>query len=189
MTAKNTFENPDFSYPEDVMAAADSVLTSRKATDLDRVNAVTQYARAMTMRDADSLTVVLRRIDDVTAQLSTPDVRALLLMYKASMLKAAYQYFSYKIVDNVLPLDSLPEDPALWSVQHFQHQIQSCVDQAIMELESVQCNPLNRYAAIVKWYPDNRSDDDSQLKYSPYLRDFIFYHAIQCVEGNRGRRG
>ncbi len=185
MTAKNTFENPDFSYPEDVMAAADSVLTSRKATDLDRVNAVTQYARAMTMRDADSLAVVLRRIDDVTAQLSTPDVRALLLMYKASMLKAAYQYFSYKIVDNVLPLDSLPEDPALWSVQHFQHQIQSCVDQAIMELESVQCNPLNRYAAIVKWYPDNRSDDDSQLKYSPYLRDFIFYHAIQCVEGNR----
>lgn len=185
MTAKNTFENPDFSYPEDVMAAADSVLTSRQATDLDRVNAVTQYARAMTMRDADSLAVVLRRIDDVTAQLTAPDARALLLMYKASMLKAAYQFFSYKIVDNVLPLDSLPDNPALWSVQHFQHQIQSCVDQAIVELESVQCNPLKRYAAIVKWYPNNRTDDDSQLKYSPYLRDFIFYHAIQCVEGKR----
>ena len=185
MTAKNTFENPDFSYPEDVMASADSVLASRKATDLDRVSAITQYARAMTMRDADSLAVVLRRLDNVMAQVTAHDARALLFIYKASILSAAYQFFEYKIEGNELPLDSLPDNPELWSTQDFDYQIQSAVHQAFEEVESVQCNPLNRYSAIIKWYPDNAPDDSSQLKYSPYLRDFIFFHAIQCMADSR----
>ena len=136
MSAKNTFENPDFSYPEDVMVSADSVLASRKATDLDRVSAITQYARAMTMRDADSLAVVLRRLDNVMAQVTAHDARALLFMYKASILSAAYQFFEYKIEGNELPLDSLPDNPELWSTHLRKWKACNAIHSIVIQLSS-----------------------------------------------------
>ena len=178
---RSTFANPDFSFPEDVMSVADSVLASRKATDLDRVNAMTQYASAALSRDRDSLAMVVRRVDTELKRLTQPDARALMLMYKATLLRFAYNVYDYKIYSTVAPLDSLPESFELWSELQYNQQIKLLVDQAIEVMQPVQRSQLTRYDSILRWYSLYGERNDNQLKYAPYLRDFIFKYAIACV--------
>lgn len=187
-TGMNSFENPDFSFPADVIASADSVMTSRKASDLDRTCAVMQFSYASLMRDPDSISVVLQRINDILTQISKHDARALLLMYKAATLRAVYNNLGYKINSNIAPTETLPDNLELWTEQQFDEQIKLLVTDAIKEMEHLQKSPLSRYKNILKWYPKDKIDEDNQLKYSPYLRDFIFHFAINCIINDNGER-
>ena len=185
--SKSTFENPDFSYPQDVIHTADSVLNSPAASDLDRVNAVTQFATAKLLFDYDSVAVVYNRINQTAERITQPDAKALILIYKAAFLRSVHS-MSHGDID--APLDPLPDNPEMWSNEQFISQINPLIDQAIQTLEPVQLNPITQYGSIVSWYPFQKPEITTQLKYSPYLRDLIYYMATEYVinSGNQSLR-
>lgn len=172
------FKQPDFAYPQNVVAQADSLLKvadKLKGTDADltRLMAVMERVVAQTSIDADNS---FAQPAFVAAQAEkaglTSAGRAMLLAYEAGLYNAIYSANKYKYDKVDAPLEPYPADVALWSGQQFRTRIFELLAQAA---GLAGAEPLSTFKPCLSY-------SDQALMYLPTVADFIRNYRLDIYQ-------
>lgn len=171
-TPKSTFLNPDFAFPDDVRRDASPAFTKGLKTNdpVMALNAAMQLAVADRLTSRDSIGSVISRYDRVAAAFGQP-WRSLALILKARQLNDVYRSSAWKFNQRVLPLDSLSDEPMLWSGAQFRQCIGQTVREVMSAQNSLQSMSLSTISALL-----TDSEDAEKAGFSVF--DFATY---QCI--------
>lgn len=174
--ARADFDSPDFAYPATVIADADSVL--RHATGLDRIRAVMQITRAKSLVAPDSLMAMPAFVGRVAATEKNPELRGLLILFQADVMKEYYNKVQYKVDGLDAPARPRPADISEWTGEQLEDCITELCDSAISMLKPYMGSPLDRYTTIIKCENDSKP-------FFPTLGDFVYAQAYNYCDRNR----
>ena len=163
---KNTFQTPDFNFPQEVEANARPVLEKalRTGDQNKAVRATLQISESRLVVSDHKLTEVMSFIDSVSqVGKFAPDYRALLYLYESQALDRLYNYKRGG--------DDESDDISLWTNAKRDSLKNALLDQALDPLGngdiSVLRTPVTKYKDIL--YPG----DEWGQRCMPYLYDLI----------------
>lgn len=172
-TAKaNTFETPDFAYPETVIANAERVLRS-DASDIDVVKAVVQLAVANNERSSASFNETVALVDSV-AKARSGATSAILYSLEAQIVS---QLGASIYSDRQLPLDEpFPADMAKWSEDMFRLKVLDLCRKSLADPQLLKNSPIEQ------WKPLLYTLSDEQAKLCPDLYTLLAARAQSYTE-------
>lgn len=136
---KNSFQTPDFAYPQDVVRNAGAEYDKAlKAQDgLNALRAAIQMNIAETSVDAEGdAGASIRRYNELGQSLAAP-WNSMAWLLSAKLYTDIYQNDSWKFIQRKLPLDKFPENVQEWSADMFALKTLEDVHNAIDGLEGV----------------------------------------------------
>lgn len=133
---------PDFSYPRDVLARADSLIKAAKSLPAEeagaqRLAALELIARASRSIDPDSAFSLPERIAKMADAEPSAAARAMMHMLEAQVLCNIYTEDRWKYDRIEIPATPLPADISAWSGEQFKAQIDFLVRLAVNEAKAV----------------------------------------------------
>lgn len=142
---------PDFSYPRDVLARADSLIKAAKSLPAEeagaqRLAALELIARASRSIDSDSAFTLPERIAKMADAEPSAAARAMMHMLEAQVLCNIYTEDRWKYDRIEIPATPLPADISAWSGEQFKAQIDSLVRLAVNEAKAVPEAPIAPFA-------------------------------------------
>lgn len=175
-TMPNTFANPDFAFPKDVKANAQSALRDALASgnSLDALRAAVQISVADNLVSRDSIAVSTALLANLSDQLPAP-YSQLASLLEAQFYAGLYSSDRWNIDRRVLPADSLGDNPMLWGVDNFKNKINALTARAFRTLpQSDRCRSLTDFEGLI-------TDTKLADRQGYLLYDFIGY---KCLELN-----
>lgn len=174
----NTFDTPDFSFPETVIANAETKLTP-EASDADAVLAMTQLAIARMSVSRDAAPQVMAQIDSLAS--ARGGVAAALLYTLEARMLVDIKNNNWSSGSRTLPLsDPFPENPEEWSADMFRLRVLELSRKALAQPQLLKSVPAGA------WKPVFTQLTDSQLLVCPDMYAFV---AMQSVEVLRSIAG
>lgn len=142
---------PDFSYPRDVLARADSLIKAAKSLPAEeagaqRLAALELIARASGSIDPDSAFTLPGRIAKMADAEPSAAARAMMHLLEAQVLCNIYTEDRWKYDRIEIPATPLPADISAWSGEQFKAQIDSLVRLAVNEAKAVPEAPIAPFA-------------------------------------------
>lgn len=171
MHAASVVEQPDFAFPQTVIANADSVLRVSKSPQ-QRMAAVMQIATSKYLIDRDSIEAVNDILANYSEKATEPATKALLDLYRIEMLSKAYQRNRYRYDQINAPLTPLPQNPREWSGEQFRMVIKDLINQVIEIAPDLKAIEISAFDDVIS------SSDNSRIFY-PRLSDFVYLMANQ----------
>lgn len=171
MHAASVVEQPDFAFPQTVIANADSVLRVSKSPQ-QRMAAVMQIATSKYLIDRDSIEAVNDMLANYSEKATEPATKALLDLYRIEMLLKTYQRNRYRYNQINVPLTPLPHNPREWSGEQFRMVIKDLINQTIGIAPDLKAIEISAFSDVIS------SSDNSRIFY-PRLSDFVFLMANQ----------
>ncbi|MCM1153111.1 MAG: MG2 domain-containing protein [Muribaculum sp.] len=152
-TAKveNTFSNPDFAFPKDVSANAETVLVKSRRTDNygQALKAAMQLCIAHNLISKDSVVESLSLLKDLAASFPAP-YSQLADLLQASIYKDIYSSNPSQFNNRILPADSVPSDPMLWNASMFRNRINSLLSSVLTNIpDDDKTLPLTDFSDVV----------------------------------------
>lgn len=147
----NTFESPDFAFPEIVAKNAADVYAgaSGRGHWLKALNAAMQLCVVQMQTNASATDSCLQILAEPEVKAPSP-YNGLAKMIKASLLCDYYNDNSWQISERILPQDSIPESVALWDRDMFQSNILRLVSSAINDCSGFLSAPIADFSSILK---------------------------------------
>lgn len=178
-TAKNkpmSQGTPDFAYPEKVEADALRQLDrALRADDGDAaVGALVKFGLAKAQVSADSIPVVLEKVEAVRNTSGSVAVRSLLALLEARIYLSVYQQDEYIIDERETIAGASASDYSLWSRSQFLAKVNSLTDEAMKPREELLAIPLDSYKEVIDF-------ERAMLTFYPSLYDFVANQSIQCL--------
>lgn len=168
---------PDFAYPDKVASTAlrdlNAALKSGDGEAL--VNALVRFGLAKTAVSADSMPVVLKRIELVSTESDNLAVKALLNLLEAKIYTELYGHNSYAINRRATVAGLAGDNYELWSKSQFEAKVKALTDSAISYRKELLELPLTDYQTVISYERD-------VLAFYPTLYDFVAYQAIGCLD-------
>ena len=121
-TTVNTFESPDFAFPQTVAKNAEQAYSqfTAKGDGLGQLRALMQITCAESSRDAGTLQPAVTRILDCAHTQANTQIAALMNLYAATVAQSVYMNNSWQFNRrNDLPLTPRPADMTEWSGDMF----------------------------------------------------------------------
>ncbi len=173
--SKNTFENPDFAFPRDVMRNADkeyasAVNNKEWAKALQAAMQMCVSEQAVSSEAADSCVMIF---DNVAKAMPQP-YSALARLMQASVLRQAYQSDSWTYEQRNLPADQLPESISLWDKRMFADSVLNLVKEAQAGL-GFGTESIVNYPRIIQ------VNGKASLSEPFTLSDFIYWKSLECL--------
>lgn len=165
---------PDFAFPQQVIAAADPVL--RDGSGLARMQALMQIICANSAIDPDSVFTAPAKVEALIATEKSPDIRGLLMLYEARLLSGIYQSNSYKYNQVDAPLTPRPESIAEWSGAQFRAAVSELISAGMEQIQLQARRPLREYLQVI-------NASDASMRYYPTLGDFAYASARTSLQG------
>ena len=165
---------PDFAFPQQVIAAADPVL--RDGSGLSRMQALMQIICANSAIDPDSVFTAPAKVEALIATEKSPDIRGLLILYEARLLSGIYQSNSYKYDQVDAPLTPRPESIAEWSGAQFRAAVSELISTGMEQIQLQERRPLREYLQVI-------NASDASMRYYPTLGDFAYASARTSLQG------
>lgn len=172
-TSKNM---PDFAYPVKVEnnALADLDAAMKADNGPAMVNALVRYGLAKTSVSADSVPVVLEKINRVESQTGDAVVTSLLRLLQARIYTSVYRDDAYRISRRANTGAGADGDYTLWSKAQFAEKVTALVNEAVAPRETLLATPLDTYSAALVFNRD-------MLTFYPTLYDFVANQSIECL--------
>lgn len=172
----NTFEQPDFAFPETVSANASVAFDkAMKGGDYTRaLVALMQLTASQTSIDAARRQECIERIDSVARIMPEP-YRSVGLLMEASSYRTAYDRERWQYDQRNLPLDTVPDDITLWSKDLYALKILSLVEQSAAGVEAAARLPLSALGRLTTC-PDG-------VVNVPTVADFMDYEGMTLLSG------
>lgn len=167
---KNTFDNPDFNFPQTVYDNANQELEKalRSGDEARIVKALLEICSAETTISTDSADQCVILIDSISENLNNGWL-AMARMLEASLIGEVYQNDKWTYEERELPASEIPAKMSLWDKSMFRTKIQNLIKDA---LAAAQINePIRNYSSLLTPKPS-----------ADYLlTDFIFYKGISIL--------
>lgn len=171
MQAASVVEQPDFGFPQTVIANADSVLRVSKSPQ-QRMAAVMQIATSKYLIDRDSIGVVNTMLADYSQKATEPATKALLDLFRIEMLTKAYRHNRYRYDQINAPLSPLPQNPQEWSGEQFRMVIKDLINQVLEIAHELKTIEISAFSDVI-------TSTDNSRSFYPRLSDFVFLMANQ----------
>lgn len=163
----NTFETPDFAFPETVAENASvaygNALKSGNWTSL--LKAAMQLCVVENSRHAEASDSCVRIFERV-ADIAPAPYNALALFMKAKVLSDCYNGNRWQFDQRNLPADPVPSDPNLWDKKMFASAVLTAVEKGMALAEPFANLPISDFSALLK-------NSESAAKYGFSLSDFL----------------
>ncbi|MDE6311896.1 MAG: hypothetical protein K2L96_08805 [Muribaculaceae bacterium] len=168
-------KGPDFAYPRDVLAQADSIIkASNKQSGLEagaqRLYAISLIAKASSEIDPDSIFTLPARIQAIADAETNAPSRAMMLLYEATTVQNIYEAQEWKYDRVEIPLEPRPADMSAWSGAQFKARVKELVMEAA-EIVSKEGN------AQIEPYKDSLEGDSQSLYITPNVGMMV------CIKG------
>jgi hypothetical protein len=163
--AKADINKPDFAYPRQVISDAESALVSaQKSRDgLGSLQALMQIAVAKNAIDRDSTQTITERVLAVSKSQSNKQIKSLMDLYAASLVKNIYNRRRYVYDRRQLPALPRPADMAEWSGEMFNAVIDSLCN---LSWQNAGDMPTSDLLKVI-------DADDLCRRYYPTQADFV----------------
>ncbi len=174
--SRNSSDEPDFAYPQNVLSKAEANLdTYNNRTDANagalRLRAILEIMAAERSIDPDTVFIFPAFIEE---QLNVKGLgnadKAMLKILEAETLKDIYMSQRYKYDRVAAPLEPYPADVSLWSGEQFKTRVNALYSEA-RALASVEDKALSHYKDALKY-------NEYGLKYIPDVLSFACYKNI-----------
>lgn len=149
---KNSFQTPDFAYPQDVVrnASAEYDKALKAGDGLNALRAAIQMNIAQTSIDAEGdVGASIRRYLELGKSLAAP-WNSMAWLLSARLCTEIYQNDSWKFDSRKLPLDSCPENIQEWSSAMFAMKTLDDVRNAVKSLDSAGTMPVSEVAGLLE---------------------------------------
>ncbi len=178
---QNTFETPDFRFPETVIANAERVLNS-SPSDEDLIKAVMQIASASNYISTDSVFSTLREIDRLAGRCSGP-VSSILYSYEAQIVADIHSH-NYESNFRNLPLTTpFPDNLNEWSGDMFRLKVLELCRKSLSDTDALKTSPISDWKEILVDF----KEEQEQL--CPDLYAFLCMRAIDLTKQQSGGTG
>lgn len=146
---------PDFAYPADVLAKADSLMAASAKLDAaeggaQRVYALELVSRASTLIDPDSAFALPRRIRLVAEREAYAPARALMILLEAEITENIYRAERWKYDCVEIPDEPLADDMSAWSGRQFKARVETLVREAAKVALTDVSAPTGTFAECLK---------------------------------------
>lgn len=177
-TNVNTFENPDFAFPETVIKNAEKELKS-SPNDTETIQAMIQLVIAGNSRDRYDASSLANKIDSM-AQVKGGAVAAVLYSVEAQLIQEVYQN-SYLDRNFNLPLtEPFPSNMNEWSSDMFFSRILQLCKKSLEQEHLLKSEPIEAWKGILSNF---QSD---QLNLCPNLYIFLASRALYILPFEEG---
>lgn len=173
----NTFANPDFAFPKDVVRNAQAELESalKSSRSEDALLAVVQIAVAQRSISYDSIAPALELFDKVNKKLPAP-YASLGMLLQARFYTDLYRSRRWVFDSRTLPADSIPEDPMFWDGKMFRNRVNSLISTAVKGVDaSASSLPLSDFPKLIV-------DTKGASEEGYVLLDFVTNQAVSCLQ-------
>lgn len=170
---KNTFETPDFAFPQTVAENAEPRF--RKAIQSgngpEALRAAIQLSISESMIKSETIETSVARFDSIALKFKGP-WKNLSQLIEAQLYASYYQSHQWQINKRTLPPDTSEDrSPAEWSRQMFADRVIGLVDDAMKDADQFASMPIEKIGEIL----DNLKLTNKSLTVADFL-------AIQAVE-------
>lgn len=153
----NTFESPDFAFPETVIANAEKVLRS-SSSDTEVVSAVVQLVIAESIRSSDSASRYVAMVDSV-AQARGGVTGAVLYSLEAQIMNQIHDNM-WEADSRNLPLsEPFPDNMCEWSGDMFRTRTLELCRKSLAEPELLKKTPISEWKPVL----DGLSGEQKEL--------------------------
>lgn len=169
----NTSE-PDFAYPKQVSAQAETQLSKAlaKGDGQSAIDAVIKFGLAQTSISSSNFPEVVAKVTDITGKENNAVTRSLLNLLLADMYRSYYEDNRWNI-DRRTTMEG-ETDFTLWSGQQFKDRITQLTEAALSDSAALKAARVADYSTIIL------SDRDSRVFY-PTLYDFACAKSISIL--------
>lgn len=174
-TQKNTFNTPDFAFPETVSKNADVQL--KKALDSGNECAALKAAiqlnvsRDLVSNNSYPETLALYR--KLASELRAP-YSQLAILLEAQLYKSIYESSPYLFNNRVIPTSPVPENVMEWNRDIFANEVTELISAAFAESDLAKSTPLSAIASIIESAAEFEKMDASVF-------DFMVLRAIDIL--------
>lgn len=149
---KNSFQTPDFAFPQDVVknACAEYDKALKSQDGLNALRAAIQMNIAETSVDAEGdVGASIKRYRELGQSLEAP-WNSMAWLLSARLYNDIYQNDSWKFLQRKLPLDKFPENVQEWSADMFALKTLENVRNAINSLEGAGTTPVREVSGLLE---------------------------------------
>ena len=170
----NSFQSPDFAFPQTVIKNAEKELASNP-TDIETIQAMIQLTIAENMRDRNQATSLINRIDSI-AEAKGGLTASILYSLEAQLVTAIYENTPFSS-ERVLPLsDPFPENIDEWSEDMFKTRILQLYKKSLEDEVLLKASPISDWDGILTGL------SNEQKAYCPNLYVFLSLRALVALE-------
>lgn len=172
----NTFQHPDFAYPQTVMANADAALADAlKNNDyVSALRAAMQKNVAVGQISTDSCLSQIALFEDLSRRLPAPYSNLAVLM-EATLYTQIYQGDRWQYDRRTLPSGNEPEDIKAWNRDMFSKKVCSLVSKAMADIDQASSIPIDKIGSIIT----NASD---AMKQKMSVADFMTFQTTDLLD-------
>lgn len=154
---ENSFEHPDFSFPETVINNAMPKLSASSIAE-DVIMAAAQIVSARDIISNGSLAANMAMLDSV-ADLRGGNVAAILYSLEAEMLSNSYSENSWVYNERTLPLTSQwPDDPADWSGDMFALRVLELCKKSLADTPALKASSTADWSKLLEGFDPKHTE-------------------------------
>lgn len=174
-SAANTFQHPDFAYPQTVMANADAALTAAfdKGDYVAALRAAMQKNVAIGQISTDSCASQIALFEKLAQKFPAPYSNLAVLM-EATLYTQIYQSDRWQYDRRTLPSGNEPDDIKAWNRDMFSRKVCSLVSRAMTGMGEASSTPVSEIEPIIT----NASD---AVKQKMTIADFMTFEAADLL--------
>lgn len=171
--SQNTFGQPDFNYPQTVIANADAQLKKAIADkdNEDIVLALLESSLAKSMISKDTLPEIVKTIESVNKNITAKSINATLNLLEADILNTYYRNNRYSLDRRGNNISTASTNMLEWNGNQFRSRITELLNTALSYQDELTATPITKYRKFI---------DINSVSISTYptMYDFIAYRSI-----------
>lgn len=174
-------KEPDFAYPRDVLATADSLMKDAAKLAPEQAGAQRLYSlelisRASASIDPDSAFSIPTRIHAVADGEAYAPARAMMLLLEAATVQRIYDADRWKYDRVEIPETPVPTDMSAWSGVQFKNRISELVAEAVKAA-------IQDPKASIKSFEESLEGDEYSEMLTPTVALFVYTRGATLLEG------
>ena len=167
---------PDFRYPKDVLKSAMNQLErGNKNQDFQKIiDATIKISLAKSMITNDNAQEIIDNIDSLAYQTNDMGAKSLMFTLEATVLKAYFDQYSYKLYGRDAIVGDAPKEIENWTKQNFLDrtvQLANIIFSNRTELANI---PIQDYKSVLVMGKD--------VEFTPSLYDFMAHEFIDLIQ-------
>lgn len=169
---------PDFAYPQTVIAKADEMLQSsmKKGDKTEIIKSLLQITAAQSLISPERIANTIKLTDSIASIEKDIPTKAILYSIEAEQYKNYYHNNPYSISVRKNIDTDIPSDISEWDKSTFETKIYGLITESLASPDILKETPIQNFKNILSF------KNEQELALIPSVYDFIVYRSINILE-------